>query len=133
VPPIPAEHDAARTPATQLLVVESITGRLRWWRHLVVAALGVAAGWVWFGSSGLVPLALWAWYSRPLPGTAQRVAIGGIDAVRLGAWRTLATGGRGERLEIFRDELPAAQWAALRRQLKRRASAGDRPQHVEPV
>jgi hypothetical protein len=98
-----------------------------------VVVLGVAAGWVWFGSTGLVPLLIWAWHRRPLRGTTQRIAIGGVKAVRLGPWRTLATGSRGERLEVFVDDLPAAQWAVLRRQLKRRASAGDRPQHVEPV
>lgn len=133
VQPIPPERGPARAPATDLLVVEAISGRLRWWRHFGVAALGAAAGWLWFGSAGLVPLAIWAWQRRPLPGTVRRMAIGGIETVRLGAWRAHATGSRGERFEIFRDEVPAAQWAALRRQLKRRASAGDRPQHVEPV
>jgi len=114
-------------------VVEAISGRLRWWRHFGVAALGVAAGWAWFGSAGLVPLTIWAWQRRPVSGTARRIVIDRVEAVRLGAWRALATGSRGERLEIFLDEVPAAEWAALRRQLKRRASAGDRPEHVESV
>lgn len=114
------------------LVVEFVTGRLRWYRHLCVAGFGALAAWVWFDASGLVPVLLWAWHRQPRPGCWRRVTIGTITSAELGPLRTLARG-PGERLEVFRDELAPANLAALRRQLKTRASAGDRSQNVEPV
>jgi hypothetical protein len=110
-----------------------VTGRLRWYRHLWVAALGASAAWVWFGSSGLLPVLLWAWCRQPRPGRPVRFSIGAVRSARLGVLRTVANGRGGETLEVFRDELPAARLAALRRELKAVCSAGDRSQDVEPV
>lgn len=115
------------------LIVDLVTGRLRWYRHLLVAALGAVAAWAWFGGSGLVPVLLWAWHRQPRPGKARRAAVGQIVQTRLGMLRTVAIGAHGERLEVFRDELSAERLAALRRYLKTACSAGDRSQDVEPV
>jgi hypothetical protein len=110
-----------------------VTGRLRWHRHLWIAALGAGAAWAWFGSSGLLPVLLWAWSRQPRPGRLVRFSIGAVRSARLGVFRTVANGRGGETLEVFRDELPAARLAALRRELKAACSAGDRSQDVEPV
>jgi hypothetical protein len=115
------------------LVVDIVSGRLRWYCHLAIASLGASGAWTWFGLSGLLPLLLWAWYRQPLPGRPRRYVLGRVTAVRLGLYRTVATGPGCSRIEIFRDELPPEDLAALRRRLMAECSAGNRPQDVEPV
>jgi hypothetical protein len=114
-------------------VVDLVTGRLRWYRHLLIAGLGAVAAWAWFGGSGLVPVLLWAWHRQPRPGRVRRVTVGQVTRARLGLLRTVAVDSRGARLEVFRDELPAEHLATLRRSLKSACSARDWPQDVEPV
>jgi hypothetical protein len=88
---------------------------------------------MWFGSSGLVPALIWAWHCRPRIGRMVQVTLGPITGAQLGAYRTLIEGGRCERLEVFRDELPPAALAALRRDLKAACSARGGAEHVEPI
>jgi len=114
-------------------VIEITHGRLRLARHLAVAVVGVFGAWMWFGSSGLIPALIWAWQGRPRMGRTVRVTVGPITGAQLGAYRTVIEGGRRERLEVFRDELPPAALATLRRDLKAVCSARRGSEHVEPI
>jgi hypothetical protein len=114
-------------------VIEITHGRLRLVRHLAVAVVGTFGAWLWFGSSGLIPVLIWAWHCRPRTGRTVKVTVGPITGAQLGAYRTVIEGGRRERLEVFRDELPPAALAMLRRDLKSVCSAGGGAEHVEPI
>jgi hypothetical protein len=110
-----------------------VTGYLRLARHALVAITGAVGAWAWFGAAGLVPVVIWSWHRLPWPGQCTRIIIGGITRAELGVLHTVAWSGRWQRVEIFRDELPPAEFAAFRRALKEAASARDRPEHVKPV
>jgi hypothetical protein len=56
-----------------------------------------------------------------------------VRLIRLGRYRIYVELTRSRRVEIFRDELPAESFTALRRRLKAAVSAGSRPEDVEPV
>jgi hypothetical protein len=99
---------------------------------LLLPLLGV--GWAWFGLSGLVPLLVWWWHVRPRRCHAPwLVGPEGLRAARLGPLRTLVQYRGRPPLEIFSDELAPADLALLRRELKLLLSAGNRPEHVQPV
>jgi hypothetical protein len=129
-PQVPAESPE---PAPAPLTFELVTGRLRLARHALVAITGAAGAWAWFGAAGLVLVLIWAWHRAPWPGQRTRVIVGRVTSADLGAFRTVAWCGPLERLEIFHDELPPAELAAIRRAFKEAASACDRTEHVEPV
>lgn len=95
--------------------------------------LGIAAGWTWFGWSGLVPLMVWSWHARPRRGRRVQVSVAAvalIDEVHLGRWLTRVRLQSGARVEIWHDELPAPALARLRRLAKAACSVGDRAQDV---
>jgi hypothetical protein len=125
--------EAADTAPTAPLTVEVVTGRLRLVRHVLVAITGAAGAWVWFGAGGFVLVVIWAWHRAPWPGRRTRVTTGPLSGADLGLFRTTAWSGRREHVEIFHDELPPAELAALRRAFKESASARDRAKHVQPV
>jgi hypothetical protein len=113
--------------------LEIVPGRLRRLQHGVLLVLGGAGFWVWFGLTGAVPFALW-WVACCRP--RRQLVVFREDDVRLVRLSRLriAVGLTGRRrFEIFRDELPAATFAALRRRLKAVVSAGGRFEDVEPV
>lgn len=79
----------------------------------------MVAAWAWFGVSGAVPVLIWCWQRRPAhvaePWLVDPAA---VRAARLGPWRTCLVLQRGERIEIFHDEVATADLARLRRTLK---------------
>jgi hypothetical protein len=115
------------------LRVDLTWGRLRLARHLAAAAVSAVGAWAWFGWSGLVPLAIWAWHVSPRPGARERLELDSVRSIRLGRLLTRVTVRGGATHDVFSDELPAACLAAFRRELKGLMSAGDGAQNVEPV
>lgn len=86
------------------------------------------------GVSGMVLLSLWGWHGRPRPRSGiWQVPLVELRWVRLGRWRTVLGFARGAPLEIFHDELAAADLARLRRLARSTLSAGGGLKHVEPV
>ncbi len=95
--------------------------------------LGVAvtAGWLWLGNAGAALLGLWIWANHwpEYRGGTRRlcIALEDLRTVRLGAYRVLLVRGGFQTAEIFVDELAPAEFARLRRELKRWFRArGDR-------
>ena len=107
------------TPSWEFLVSHSISvvpGRLRrleWLLHLGVA---IAGGWIWFGGAGAVLLGLWATTWKPpktllveIPVRPRRIKLSRYAVSAYWGWRCT---------RIFRDEMEAAEFAQLRRELK---------------
>lgn len=83
--------------------------------------LVIVIGWAWFGVAGCVPLVLWWWHRRPpagIPAALWHVDLAEVCTAHLGPWRVRITRRREAPLEIFCDELPPADLARLRRELK---------------
>ena len=75
----------------------------------------VAFAGYWFGNTGIGLAALWL-ASRQLPGRfAAPDSFEHLTPVCLTAQRALLRAEDGRRLEVFRDELSPARWAALKR------------------
>jgi hypothetical protein len=109
-------------------------GRLRGWRHGMLVVMALPGAWVCLGASGVVLLALWGWRSRPQSASGLwRLPLAQLRWVRLGRWRTVLGFTRGAPLEIFHDEISAAELARLRRLARWSLSAGGGLEHVEPV
>ncbi len=76
-----------------------------------------SCGWYWFGSTGLALAVLW------LARSARRNTDGWQDALELDGWQPVwmssyllcLRAADGRRLQVFRDEVTASRWAALRR------------------
>lgn len=84
--------------------------------------VGIGAGWAWLGNAGAGLLALWilavqqdVWDRRP---RQLRVDLARLRSVRLGRWRVVCTERWWRGIEVFADELPPADYARLRRELK---------------
>lgn len=85
---------------------------------LLDALLLVACAGYWFGNTGLGLALLWLAGPGRLGLAAEQVRAEEADAstpIWLGERRLCLEGQDGRRIEIFRDELSAADWAALRR------------------
>lgn len=89
-------------------------------RHLsgvLEALLIVAFAGVWFGNTGLGLAALWL----AVPGRLRVEPVGplfnldGLWPVWLSRQRILLRGRGGRRVALYRDEMSASQWAALKR------------------
>lgn len=95
---------------------------------MLVVPLALGA-WLWFGAAGALLLGLWWWLQRPRdhPHTKPqpwRIDLARVHGARLGTWRT-CIGLRGhDALEVFHDEISAADLAFLRRTLIRQLAAG---------
>ena len=88
------------------------------WR-LLEWLLAVAAAGIWFGNTGMgLSVLLIAARSRPasVP-PPESLLTAEIQWIWLGRSRILVRCARQGRLEVYRDELNADQWAALRRAL----------------
>jgi hypothetical protein len=84
------------------------------------ALLYLASGWIWFGSSGLALAVLWLVSRRPIaaPAAADRIGLPDPELLifaHVDDFRVLIICRDGRRLEVFRDELSALDWARLRR------------------
>ena len=100
---------------------------------MLLLVLAAAAVSVWFGFDGLVPVVVW-WCERGRRCNPVLVfALSEVRFVRLGPLRVYVGLTRLRRLEVFRDEVPAADFARLRRLLKAAVSTGDGLEDVETV
>lgn len=88
------------------------------WR-LLERLLTVAAAGIWFGTTGMgLSVLLIAARSRPVSvPLPESLLTAEVKWVWLGRSRILLRCARQGRLEVYRDELSADQWAALRRAL----------------
>ncbi|HEX7035770.1 MAG TPA: hypothetical protein VF210_08350 [Pseudomonadales bacterium] len=79
----------------------------------------LVTAWAWFGVTGSVPVLIWWWRRRPADvAEPWLVDLAAVRAARLGPWRTRLVLRRGPPVEIFHDEIAAADLARLRRTLK---------------
>jgi hypothetical protein len=114
-------------PVCEPLRLRRLSGRWRGRRHVLLGVLAAWGGWAWMGfdSAVLVTVWWWSWRPRPaLPGLFWLIEPRQVRSLRPGYWRTRLTLVRGRSLEIFHDELSAADLARLRRELKRQLAAG---------
>jgi hypothetical protein len=122
---MPAVDPGAWAPRS--LTVARCSGRLRRRQYLLLLALAGCAGWLWIAAIGTVAIpivvaaGLWA---RGRPGRSNdpslpllRLHEDAVRGARMDSWRVLIRSRDGCE-EIFRDELNAADWAALRRWVK---------------
>lgn len=107
------------------MLLEVCPGRLRAWRHRLLALPVALAGSLWFGAAGALPLLL-IWWRRRRDTVAEIHGLDLSDVRRasLGRWRTRLVRRSGVPLEIFHDELDPGVLASLRRSLKRQLAAG---------
>ena len=104
--------------------------RRRYVWHLLERLLVVVSAFCWFGNTGLgLSLLLLATRSGPLPAPhLDAVFSARIRSAWVGTDRVLVRCARQGRLEVFRDEVSEAEWAALRRfVLAATAEAGAQP------
>jgi hypothetical protein len=112
-------------PDCEPLRLARLPGRWRGRRHLLLGVLAVWSGWAWMGFDGALLVMVWWWSWRPGPtGPCWLVESGRVRGLRPGYWRTQLTLAGGRSLEIFHDEISAADLARLRRELKRQLAAG---------
>ena len=85
-------------------------------------SLALICGWYWFGASGVVLIGLWLVVegrgdARLDPGANWSVFLESaeLQCLYLGDCRLVLRAGSLGRLEVYRDELPAEDWARLRR------------------
>ena len=108
--------------SASIIAIELSYGRLR--RVYIVGVLlaGVVAGWLWFGNAGAGLFGLWMWsgHWQDWHGGSRSLTIvlDDLRYVRLSAHRVLCVSGILQACEIFSDELEAAEYARLRRELK---------------
>jgi hypothetical protein len=123
----------ASAPLTPQLRIEPRCGRLRRWRHRLLLIPILAGGWWWLGASGALPLLLWGWHVRPRRIPVWSCHVDQIRAADFGSWSTTIRCRGAPPLEVFHDEITAAELARLRRDVRAALSARRRAKHVEPV
>ncbi len=90
----------------------------RLWQ-LLDAVLLVACAACWFGNTGLALALLWLagpGWSCLAAGSCTAEQAAELRPIWLSERRLCLRDQRGSRIEIFRDEVSAAEWAALKRQ-----------------
>jgi hypothetical protein len=83
---------------------------------VVEALLLIAGAGYWFGNTGAALAALWL-AARPVPllNMDPPRRLDDLQPVWVSPQRVLLRGEDGRRIEIFRDEMTAQSWAALKR------------------
>lgn len=80
------------------------------------ALLLIACAGYWFGNTGLGLAVLWlAGPGRPCVAAPRPMNLAGLRAVWVSERRLLLRADHGQRLEIYRDEVSALEWATLKR------------------
>lgn len=102
-----------------MLTVDLRSGRLRLYLHVLLTGLIVLAGWIWFGNAGAALLVLWGKASCPRrqPMTLS-IPLAEVCELWLYSMALVVRQWNGQLIWIFRDELPAADYARVRRELK---------------
>lgn len=98
------------------MIVAVAPARLRRYYGLLVVAVALFGGWIWFGNAGAALITLWCaarppWRAEAFLLTSPLPEVSVIEPWRLvfrddGAW-----------IEVFRDEVSAEDWTLLRRQV----------------
>jgi hypothetical protein len=101
------------------VIVTYTPARMRQTFHAFLVLLLAANGWFWFGNAGIGLFMLWGRATRPasVQQTCE-IHLARVKEIRLYSRVLIVRAYRGDPLWLFADEMPAPEFAGLRRVLK---------------